>query len=247
MPRCISATSQWSLGLWVPRAGCLSPAPPRTHPVHAGTGRDTPVLSICVIPPASPTHPQQLPRPCTSRPPGCGRGNLGCSHYRRICQRHCHSGWGPRPPHGPLGTVARCEGTAAPHEFVLPMFPQCCPVLPPLQCPILAHLQSLSSEANCAWQPLVSLPTLITAIAMVTTLLISDNLPLGHAAVPTVVGQHGAQAGLFSPTPTLPNPAACALDAVNSAGISLGDCGHRGPARRASHGPGPFQGPWGCH
>lgn len=46
----------------------------------------------------------------------------------------------------------------------------------------------------------MSLPTPITAITMVTTLLISDNLLLGRrgtAAVPVVVGQRGAQAGMF--------------------------------------------------
>lgn len=62
----------------------------------------------------------------------------------------------------------------------------------------------------------MSLPTLITAIAMVTTLLISDNLLLGRqgtAAVPVVVGQHGAQAGtlpsvlLMCPRPRATLPA----------------------------------------
>lgn len=46
----------------------------------------------------------------------------------------------------------------------------------------------------------MSLPTPITTISMVTTLLISDNLLLGRrgtAAVPVVVGQCGVQAGML--------------------------------------------------
>lgn len=88
----------------------LSLHPVLNQPLQGVTSRASPALRSptpgCSAA-TSPTHPQQLPHPGMFHPPGCGRGSWGCSHYHRICQRRCHSGWGPRPAHGPLETGAR--------------------------------------------------------------------------------------------------------------------------------------------
>lgn len=200
----------------------LSLHPLLSPPRQAGAGRASPALDT-LTPGSSPLLPLLTHGSCDVpvRPvPPVVEEEIGAvlvtAEYvgGAVAQDGAHghptAPWGQQPwGEGAAGTLPRGGGGGV---FMPPPCPPGAPGTPGMPPSPTSLPQSLSSVANWAWQPLVSLPTLITAIAMVTILLISDNLLLGRlgtAAVPTVVGQHGAQAGMFpAALPLCPRPPA---------------------------------------